>query len=398
MRFALTECRVFTGETMLEDHAVVVEDGVIAAISPRGELPSGIQIRGLSGQLLAPGFIDAQVNGGGGVLFNDEPTVEGIVAIAAAHRKFGTTGLLPTLITDDEETTVTALDAVRQAVGAKIPGVLGIHLEGPFLSAQRKGVHDPDKMRVMDEEALQLFTSLDIGVTLVTLAPERVPAGMIEGLVAAGVIVAAGHTAASYEQICTARVRGLSGFTHLFNAMTPLAGREPGVVGAALDDGGSWFGIIVDGYHVHPASLRIAVAAKPPGRVILVTDAMPTVGSERTTFLLRGETITCVDGRCTTVEGTLAGSDLDMASAVRNTVRLLGLKLEEALRMASTYPAEVLGLAAQRGRIKPGLQADLVCLDGALNVRETWIGGRDSAQFTNEGHPVARSHAPSPGR
>jgi N-acetylglucosamine-6-phosphate deacetylase len=363
---------------MLEVHAVVVENEVIAAVVPEAELPDDIPTRALSGQLLAPGFIDAQVNGGNGVLFNEQPTLEGITTIARAHRQFGTTGLLPTLITDSEETTSSAISAVRHAIASGVPGVLGIHLEGPFLNPERKGVHDPQKIRLMDQDAVQLFASLDNGVILATLAPERIPPGLIEKLVAAGVIVAAGHTAASYEQIRTARIRGVSGFTHLYNAMTPLAGREPGVVGAALEDTDSWCGIIVDGHHVHPASLRIAIAAKPRGRVILVTDAMPTVGSTAKSFELGGETVTSVNGRCTTNGGTLAGSDLDMASAVRNTVRLLGLPLEEALRMAATYPAEILGMARQRGRLKPGLRADMVCLDEELRVLETWIGGSDS--------------------
>ena len=221
-----------------------------------------------------------------------------------------------------------------------------------------------------------MATSLDNGVTLITLAPERVPAATIRAMVERGARVCAGHTAASYEETRAGLDAGISGFTHLYNAMTPLQGREPGVVGAALDDADSWVGVIVDGVHVHPASLRVAINAKPRGKVLLVTDAMPMVGGDDPSFDLYGETITAIDGVVRNAAGSLAGSALDMAGAVRNTVHLLGLPLDEACRMAAQYPAEFLGLGGELGRIAPGYRADLVLLDTDVNVRGTWIGGR----------------------
>ena len=373
--FALTNANVLTDDGFRPDLAVLVEDGKVVALLPESGLPAGVTRRDLGGGHLLPGYIDVQVNGGGGVLFNNAPTVEALRSIVAGHRRFGSTGLMPTLISDDVETMRLAVAAVRQAIAEGVPGVLGIHLEGPYIAPERKGTHNADKFRVPDAAEIEMATSLDNGVTLVTLAPEQVPADTIRAMVARGAKVAAGHTAASYEQARVGLDAGISGFTHLYNAMTPLQGRDPGVVGAALEDPHSWCGVIVDGVHVHPASLRVALAAKPRGKVVLVTDAMPMVGSDDPSFNLYGETIVAKDGVVRNAAGSLAGSALDMASAVRNTVQMLGLPLEEAARMASTYPAQFLGIDDYRGRIAPGCAADLVLLDDALQVRETWIGG-----------------------
>ena len=373
--FALTNANVLTDDGFRPDLAVLVEDGKVVALLPESGLPAGVTRRDLGGGHLLPGYIDVQVNGGGGVLFNNAPTVEALRSIVAGHRRFGSTGLMPTLISDDVETMRLAVAAVRQAIAEGVPGVLGIHLEGPYIAPERKGTHNADKFRVPDAAEIEMATSLDNGVTLVTLAPEQVPADTIRAMVARGAKVAAGHTAASYEQARVGLDAGISGFTHLYNAMTPLQGRDPGVVGAALEDPHSWCGVIVDGVHVHPASLRVALSAKPRGKILLVTDAMPMVGADAPSFELYGETITAIDGVVRNAAGSLAGSALDMASAVRNTVQMLGLPLEEAARMASTYPAQFLGIDDYRGRIAPGCAADLVLLDDALQVRETWIGG-----------------------
>jgi len=301
--------------------------------------------------------------------------VDAIRAIGAAHRRFGTTGFLPTFITDSPAKMKAAIAAVRDALAAGVPGVLGIHLEGPFLNSARKGVHDAGFMRAIGDDDLALMTSLGRGRTLVTLAPEQVPMDAIARLAAAGVVVAAGHTAASYEVVMEARRHGLSGFTHLFNAMPPVASREPGPVGAALEDRECWCGIIVDLHHVAPATLRLALAARGPERMMLVTDAMPSVGSDLEEFDLLGQTVRRGNGKLTTADGTLAGSDLDMASAVRNAVRHLGVRLEDALRMASLSPASFLKLDGELGRIAPGHRASLVLLDDDLKVIETWIDG-----------------------
>jgi N-acetylglucosamine-6-phosphate deacetylase len=271
-----------------------------------------------------------------------------------------------------------AIAAVDAAIVAGVPGVLGIHIEGPFLAPTRKGVHDAGKLRLASADELELVASLQHGVTVLTLAPECVPTPALRALVARGVIVAAGHTAGDYAAIRAGLDAGVRGFTHLFNAMTPLQSREPGAVGAALEDPHSWCGLIVDGHHVHPTSLRVAIAAKAPGKMFLVTDAMPPVGTQQSSFVLHGETVTVRDGRCQTADGTLAGSALDMAGAVRNSMELLGLPLDEAVRMASTWPADFLGLERSHGRIAAGYRADFAIVDDALRVRETWIGGQPS--------------------
>jgi N-acetylglucosamine-6-phosphate deacetylase len=316
-----------------------------------------------------------QVNGGGGKLFGETPDVEAIRTIAAAHRRFGTTGFLPTIISGDLKRIETAIAAVDAAIEAGIPGVLGIHIEGPFLSHERKGIHDSSRFRALDEEAFRLLTSARHGRTLVTLAPEETTPAMIARLKQAGIIVSAGHTNATYAQTRAALASGVTGFTHLFNAMSPMMSREPGVVGAALEDRESWCGIIVDGQHVDPVVLRIALRVKRADRVMLVTDAMPSVGSREKSFMLDGRRIVTENGVCTGPDGTLAGSDLDMASALRNTVNLLNLELSTAARMASRNPASFLGLSDELGRIEPGQRANLALVTDDLRVVRTWIDG-----------------------
>ena len=366
---------VLTERGFERDVSVVVEDGHIVAVLP-GAAPAGERID-LHGGYLVPGFIDLQVNGGGGVLFNNDTSVEAIAAIGHAHRQFGTTAFLPTLISDDAAVMQRAITATREAIHAGVPSVLGIHLEGPYLAPARKGTHDDAKFRVPDADEIAMATALDNGKTLLTLAPEAVPADTIRAMVERGATVVAGHTAGTYEEIRAGIDAGIRGFTHLYNAMSPLQGREPGAVGAALEADDCWCGVIVDGVHVHPASLRVALLAKPRGKVFLVTDAMPMVGSDDPAFDLYGETITAIDGVVRNAAGALAGSALDMATAVRNCVQLLGLPLDEACRMAAQYPAELLGIAATHGRIAPGYRADLVLLDAGIRVQRSWIGGLD---------------------
>jgi N-acetylglucosamine-6-phosphate deacetylase len=367
---------VFDGAVVHCDAAVVIDGQKISAVMPRAELPAGISVRALpDGCWLAPGFIDVQVNGGGDVLFNDVPTPEGIRAIAAAHRRFGTTALLPTLITDAPEKTKAALAAVQQVIDSE-PSVLGIHLEGPFLSPEKPGVHAVRYIRVPTAEDTDALTASRPGVMLVTLAPERAPKGFVRQLVSAGIRVSLGHSNATYEQTRAAMQEGLTGFTHLFNAMRPMAARDPGPIAAALESSEVWFGMIADGVHVDPAMLRLALrgAAKP----MLVTDAMPPVGGARAAFSLYGEEISAKNGKCVRADGTLAGSMLDMATAVRNCVRRLGVPLELALRLASAHPASFLGLDHRLGRLAPGCRADMVAIDPEqIKVVGVWSAGRD---------------------
>ncbi len=330
----------------------------------------------LAGGFLLSGFIDCQVNGGGGILLNDHPTVDGISAIAAAHRRFGTTGMLPTLISDDLSTVARTIVAVDAAIVAGVPGILGLHIEGPFLNEGKRGIHDATKFRTLDAAAIELLSSLKYGKTLVTLAPELTDDASIKALVARGVIVVAGHSLATYERMQSAFAAGLRGVTHVYNAMTQLESRAPGVVGATFDHPDCFAGIIADGHHSHPASMRVAYKMMGPERLMLVTDAMPSVGAAQKEFQLAGQHITVTDGMCRSADGTLAGSDLDMASAVSNAMSMMKIDLATAAAMASKTPALFLGLAAERGTLDAGLRADIVHLDAALYVANVWIGGK----------------------
>ena len=367
---------IFDGESVHEHKAVLIEGEHIVAVVDPEQVPADIGASyDLEGGTLIPGFIDLQVNGGGGVLFTAAPTVDSLRTIGAAHRQYGTTGFLPTLITTRFDVMREAVSAVAEAIAIGTPGVLGLHLEGPFLSPERKGVHDAGKFCQLDQTGLDILTSLQVGSTVVTLAPELTSPQMISRLVEEGVIVCGGHSGATYAQTRDALAQGLSGFTHLYNAMTPLQSREPGMVGAALEDDDSWFGIIADGHHIHPAAFSVAVAAKKRGGALLVTDAMPTVGSPDTSFILDGKTIVASEGRVTNAEGTLAGSDLNMLSAVNNAAEFARLDWFEAVRMASLYPARALGLERELGAIRPGFRASLLALDSAHRIRASWING-----------------------
>jgi N-acetylglucosamine-6-phosphate deacetylase len=371
---AITGARILAGGTWFDNHALMVRDGRVEAVVPANALDSGISVETLDGGALLPGFIDTQVNGGGGVLFNDHPDRDGIEAIAAAHRRSGTTALLPTLISDDFDVIARAIAAIDATIAAGVPGVVGIHIEGPFLNPAKHGIHDASKIRKIDDRAIDLLCSLRNGKTLVTLAPECAPPGVIAALTARDVVVAAGHSLASYDDMVRAEGEGLSGVTHLFNAMTQLGSREPGLVGAAIDLGLT-SGLIVDGYHVHPAALRAAYRAKGANELMLVTDAMPSVGNDAEGFALGDVWISSETGALRGPDGTLAGSDLDMARALRNAVAMMKIDLASASRMASGTPAAFLGLAEDYGTLAPGQRADFVHLDEHLRPKGTWIGG-----------------------
>ena len=379
MRTALANGRLLTAGGLVSGQTLLLSGARIEAlVDPGDSRCRGADTVDLEGQLLLPGFIDVQVNGGGGVLFNDDPSPESIRAIGTAHRRFGTTGFLPTLISDDLDTIGRAIDAVQSALDAGMAGVLGIHIEGPFLNWARRGVHDSKHLRPLDTSLVSLLGRLRAGRTVLTLAPEMTTPEIIAKLAAGGILVSAGHSEATFAETTTAITQGLRGFTHLFNAMARIEPREPGIVGAALYDQGTWCGIIVDGHHVDPIMLKLALRCKRHDRFMLVTDAMPAVGSAEPTFVLQGRTIRVVDGICRDENGTLAGTALDMAAAVRNAVSLLGLDIAEAARMASEYPAEFLGLGHELGRIAPGYRANLVLMDDAFTVQKTWIEGEAS--------------------
>ena len=363
------------GEQIVSGQTLLVSCGTIEAIGPDLAIPAHYDRYDLSGDILSPGFVDIQVNGGGGALFNDTPTVETIATIAKAHAKFGTTSLLPTLISDDLNKVAQAIAAVDAAIEAGLPGILGIHLEGPFLNTSRKGVHDASKFKVLDQNAIELLTSLKRGKTLITLAPETAPPGAIAELVRRGAVVFAGHTEASYEQIIAAEAEGLRGFTHIFNAMSQLVSRAPGVVGAALSSPTSFSGLIADGVHVHVANMALVARLLGPERAVLVSDAMPTLGSGQDWFELKGEKIFARGLTCYTPDGVLAGSNLSLHDAIGVMTRQVGIGLTDALQMASHTPARAIGLEGQVGRLAVGARADFVQLDGDANLIHVWQDG-----------------------
>jgi N-acetylglucosamine-6-phosphate deacetylase len=373
MPTALINARVVLADSIREGLCVLIDDGRIVSIGE--DVPQDSDQVDLDGLLLLPGFIDIQVNGGGGRLFNSDPSVNTISVMATAHRRFGTTGLLPTLISDDLSVVAAGIQAVDTAIEQGVPGVLGIHIEGPFLSNTRRGIHLASKLQRFDDRFVEVLCSARNGHTLVTVAPECISPAQIKQLVDAGVIVAAGHSDADYETVRAALDAGASGFTHLFNAMSQLTNRAPGMVGAALEDSSTYAGIIVDGHHLHPATFRVALQAKGPERLMLVTDAMATAGAEDGEFMLQGRAIRREGDRLVSPEGTLAGSTLTMAAALANAVDQGRIDLTSASQMAAASPARFLGLGGETGAIEAGLRADLVAMRDDFTVTQTWIGG-----------------------
>lgn len=374
--------RLFDGHAWHSDTGLLVRDGFITALVNPGNVPEDAERIVLSDGMLVPGFVDLQVNGGGGVQFNSDTSQEAIATICAAHRAFGTTGLLVTLITDTPEVTRDALAAGRAAAEAQVEGFLGLHMEGPHLSVARKGTHDPALIRPMREADLAVLVEArtHLPVLLTTIAPESVNPGQISALAAAGLIVSLGHSDCSYDAAMSAFSAGATMATHLHNAMSPLTSREPGLVGAALDTPAVWAGLIADGIHVHPATLRLSHRVKAgPGRLFLVTDAMAATGSDLTQISLNGRAIFRSNGALRLADGTLAGADLTMIDAVRFMHESVGLELDEALRMASLYPARAIGQDARYGHLRPGARADMVHLSPALAVESAWISGRAAA-------------------
>ncbi|TMP43372.1 N-acetylglucosamine-6-phosphate deacetylase [Pseudoalteromonas citrea] len=363
--------KLFDGNTFISNMVFAVEDGKIAY--PHDELSADlIELDGL----VVPGFIDVQVNGGGGAFFNAEQTTSCLAKMVSAHGQFGSTALMPTLITDKVEVMAKAADATAEAIANGQAGVLGIHFEGPHLSHPKKGTHSEQYIRSITEQEFEIYARQDLGVKMVTLAPETVPLQDIERLVSLGVKVCVGHSNADYQTTMNALHVGADGFTHLFNAMSAFTSREPGVVGAALWDDNSWCGLIVDGHHVHSTSAKLALRAKQRGKIMLVTDAMPPVGTDDMEFdFFDGRKVIRTGDRLNSTTGELAGSVLDMASAVRNTVNWLDVPLSESLRMASLYPAEYLSLKT-KGHLRDGADADFVVLDDQIYTQATFIAGK----------------------
>jgi len=377
-RLAYFGCDIFDGQKRHQDSALLIDGDMVAGVVFADEIPADYHTIEQPSGLIAPGFVDLQVNGGGGVMLNDAPSATIIQTICDAHLPFGTTSLLPTLITDTPEKTRAAISAVKNAIECGVKGVIGLHLEGPHISCARKGAHDPALIRAMEDDDFDQLASAasDLPTLMLTVAPESITVDQITGLSRAGAIVSIGHSGTTLARVQEASERGASCVTHLFNAMSQLGNREPGVVGAALTIGALSAGLIADGFHVDPASIRVALNAKQgPGEIFLVTDAMATIGTEQTEFLLNGRRITREDGRLTLADGTLAGADLDMISAVRFMVNTIGIRVDEALRMASLYPALVLKREQKMGQLVAGARADFLCINNNLNIKSVWRAG-----------------------
>ena len=375
--FSLSAPKIFDGQTWHEERALLVEDGRVKSLVRTTDVPSGIAEIDLGHGMLVAGFVDLQVNGAGGVLFNEDRSVEGLRQLCAANFQFGTTALLPTLVTDTRAVTRTALDAGIAAHAQKVPGFIGLHIEGPHLSVARKGAHNPAFIRSMDEADLRALIAARpaMPALLTTVAVESVGPDQIARLAQAGVTVSLGHSDTGVAGAVTAFKAGASMVTHLFNAMSQLGNREPGLVGAALANG-VWAGLIADGIHVDPATIGVALRAKKgPGKIFLVTDAMSPMGTDMTGFALNGRDIVRADGALRLADGTLAGADLTMIDALSYMHRTIGLDLDEALRMAALYPAQAIGLADTIGHLGSGAMASMVHLSDDLGVEGVWVEG-----------------------
>jgi N-acetylglucosamine-6-phosphate deacetylase len=366
--------RIFDGERLHDDCALVVEGASVQALTVFIDRPSGGEQVDLGGGVLSPGLVDWQINGGGGVLFNADPTVEGIAAIAAAHRRAGVTAFLPTVVTDAPRVLAAALAAAREAP-ERVPGALGIHVEGPFIDPKRKGVHPPEFIRPMLERDADALIAAHAGVMVVTLAPASVPLELVGRLTKARIIVSLGHSDATAEEAQSVFDAGASAVTHLYNAMSQLSARAPGVVGATLADPRVICGLIPDGEHAHAVAYRAALAAKGPGGIALVSDAMPPAAGGPDVFELQGRRMTRVGHKLTAEDGTLAGAAMTMRDAVDYVVNVLKIPLADALMMATLTPARLLRVDDQIGRLRPGYRADLVHLTDDLQVTEVWASG-----------------------
>ena len=379
-RIAFSGARIFDGERWWDDDVLIVEGGRIVGIVPAGAAVDAKRVS-LQGGLLVPGLIDIQVNGGGGAQLNLTPDVQTIETICQTYMRFGTTACLPTFITDTRDKVAAVLAAGAEAARRGVPGFLGLHLEGPHLSVARKGAHDPALIRPMEESDLEALIAAreTLPHLLTTVAAETVTPDQIRRLVAGGIVVSIGHSEATHAQVKAAQQAGATLVTHLFNAQSQIGNREPGVVGAALDLGGLSASLIADGIHVHAASIGLALRAKQgPGRILLVTDAMSPTGTDMETFELTGQTVYRKDGALRLADGTLAGADLTLPDAVRYLNRELSVPLAEALRMASLYPAELMGVGGERGRLGKGMRADFAHFTDDLSARETFIAGESA--------------------
>ncbi|AIW16857.1 N-acetylglucosamine-6-phosphate deacetylase [Vibrio tubiashii] len=371
---AISAPRIFDGEQYHNDAALVWKDEQIDSIVAIDNLPQGIDLQHFEGALIAPGFIDIQVNGGGDVMFNNDITPQGIETICHAHRTHGTAYLLPTLISATPDNIQQALSATEKGLDAKISGLLGVHLEGPWLNKEKRGAHDANLFYAPTVSQLEQFEWPTQGSVLVTAAVENIEPSALQWMKDKGITLSCGHSNAKAEQLTEDKLSLVDGFTHLFNAMSPFEGREPGVVGTALNSDHAWCSIITDGIHVHPQSFLLAHKAKPQGKLLIVTDAMATLGSKTNQFELDGETIRVIDNKLVNSRGSLAGAHIGMDESVANVIQW-GITEEEALKMASTYPANALS-CDNLGKLKPNFRAAATVLDDNYRSQAVLVDGQ----------------------
>jgi N-acetylglucosamine-6-phosphate deacetylase len=362
-RYALTHCTLYTGWRVLQNHALIVEGTRILDLVPEAQLPSDLPQLDGQGWTAAPGFIDLQLNGCGGVMFNDAITADTLDTMHRTNLQSGTTSFLPTLITTTDQAMDDAMTLMTDYRRQQPYRVLGLHLEGPYLNPGRGGIHDRASIRSADRAMITRIAQAGPAVVkLVTLAPERVRPEYIRQLADAGIVVSAGHSEASFEEALVGFEAGVSMVTHLFNAMSAWQGRSPGLVGAAFSHAHIYAGVIVDGHHVHYGSVNLAHRIKQD-HLVLITDATPPVGTALESFFIGGQEVFYRNGKCVSVDGTLGGAAITLMAAVENCVRHVGIPLAEALRMATLYPAQALRIDNCLGMLSAGHQANITLFD-----------------------------------
>lgn len=377
--YALTHGRIYTGHEILDDHAIIVANGLIEHICPLADVPANVEQRSVNGAILAPGFIDVQLNGCGGVQFNDTAeavTVETLEIMQKANEKSGCTNYLPTLITTSDDLMKQGIRVMREYLAKHPNQALGLHLEGPWLNLVKKGTHNPSFVRKPDAELVKFLCDNADVITKVTLAPEMVAPEVITALANAGIVVSAGHSNATAQEARVGFRAGITFATHLFNAMPYMSGREPGLTGAILDANEIYCGIIADGLHVDYINIRNAKRLKGD-KLCLVTDATAPAGADIDQFIFAGKTIYYRNGLCVDENGTLSGSSLTMIEGVRNLVGHANIALDEVLRMATLYPARAIGVEKRLGSIAPGKVANLTAFTHDFKIIKTIVNGNE---------------------
>ena len=375
MKKAITGSKLFDGKEFIEHKALLIDDQHIAGITNEDDIPPDFEVQKLDGGILSPGLIDLQVNGGGGKLFNNSPDKDSLNTIISAHQYFGTTSIMPTVISDSLNILQKCTDTISNEIKNN-HSLLGLHIEGPFFNVKYRGVHQKQYINTINASYLNLFETLDKFPVMLTLAPECISIKQLKHLKSLGFKILAGHTDANYDQLEEAIKYGLDGFTHLFNAMGQISAREPGVVGSAFDFDETTASIIVDLHHVHPSLINLSFKQKPKGKLFFVSDSMATINHGEPSFELYDEVVSESNGRIINSEGKLAGSSITQIDAIKNAYQKCSIPLESAISMATLYPAEYLGVSDYIGQLKKGYRADLAHFDSNFHVQNVWLAGK----------------------